>query len=210
MTKDDYLIILGDWGVVWKNRPDRQEEYLRKWYENKNCTTLFIDGNHENHPRLEALERVEMFGGTVGKYSDSIFHLRRGEVYTIAGKKFFCFGGAASVDKENRTEWISWWKEEVPNYKEQNYGLENLEKHGNKVDYILSHTCPQGIKSLVLGYEGERFGDWLGRKFYDPTTQYLEEVCNKVEYEGLHFGHFHQDKSWGKFHCHYNGVTRLI
>ena len=33
MTKDDYLIILGDFGLLWKNH-------------DKNFTTLFVHGNH--------------------------------------------------------------------------------------------------------------------------------------------------------------------
>ena len=205
LTKNDYLIVLGDFGVLWNNVEDGRERYLKKWYNDKKCTTLFIDGNHENAIRLQALERVEMFGGTVGKVSDSIYHLRRGEVYTIAGKKFFTFGGALSVDKENRVEHISWWKDEIPNYSECEYGLTNLEKHGNKVDYILAHTCPYELMHTIT------YGDmWLGTKFKDPTTRYLDKIINLVEYESFHFGHFHQDREMGKFHVYYHDVRRLV
>ena len=50
LTKDDYLIILGDFGGVWDGAD--QDRYILKTYEKRNFTTLFIDGNHENHDLL--------------------------------------------------------------------------------------------------------------------------------------------------------------
>ena len=209
LIKEDYLIVLGDFGLLWKNRKDRTEEYLTKWYNDKKCTTLFVDGNHENHARLMALPRVEMFGGIVGKVSDSIYHLKRGEVYTIAGKKFFVFGGALSIDKENRTEWTSWWKEEIPNHAECEHGLDTLEKHENKVDYILTHTCPKQIKEELLG-KRPLGNAYIFEKFNDPTTDYLDRIVDLVEFESFHFGHFHTNKKMGKYNCYYDLVERLI
>ena len=40
-----------------------------------------------------------MFGGQVGVLNESIFHLKRGYVYTIGEKKIFTFGGGYSIDK---------------------------------------------------------------------------------------------------------------
>ncbi len=48
MTKEDYMIILGDFGLVWDYRGEnKNEKYWLDWLENKPFTTLFIDGNHE-------------------------------------------------------------------------------------------------------------------------------------------------------------------
>lgn len=44
LTKNDYLIILGDFGLIWNN--SKEEIYWRDWLNNKPWTTLFIDGNH--------------------------------------------------------------------------------------------------------------------------------------------------------------------
>ena len=59
LTKDDYVIVLGDFGVLWnsytKYCPDRlskRDLNFINWYENKNFTTLWIDGNHDNHIAL--------------------------------------------------------------------------------------------------------------------------------------------------------------
>ena len=44
MTKDDYVIVLGDFGLLWKK--NKTYEYWKKWLEERNFTTLWIDGNH--------------------------------------------------------------------------------------------------------------------------------------------------------------------
>ena len=63
MTKSDYLIICGDFGGVWNN--SREEQYWIKWLNQKNFTTLFVDGNHENHDLLATFPTVQMFGAEV-------------------------------------------------------------------------------------------------------------------------------------------------
>ena len=50
-TSEDYLIICGDFGLVWDN--SSEENYWLDWLNKKPCTTLFIDGNHENHNLLK-------------------------------------------------------------------------------------------------------------------------------------------------------------
>ena len=52
MTKDDYVIICGDFGGVWtfEEESNREKEAL-DWLNEKNFTTLFVDGNHENFTR---------------------------------------------------------------------------------------------------------------------------------------------------------------
>ena len=38
------------------NGESRYEKYWLDWLDKKPFTTLFIDGNHENHDRLDAME----------------------------------------------------------------------------------------------------------------------------------------------------------
>jgi hypothetical protein len=35
LTKNDYVIILGDFGFIWKNEPDKTEKYWMNWFKNK-------------------------------------------------------------------------------------------------------------------------------------------------------------------------------
>ncbi|WP_162267470.1 metallophosphoesterase, partial [Clostridium botulinum] len=70
LTKDDYVIICGDFGAIWDN--SKQELYYREWLQNKPWTTLFIDGNHENFDLLYKFPVEDKFGGKVHKINDSI------------------------------------------------------------------------------------------------------------------------------------------
>ncbi|MDE7249846.1 MAG: metallophosphoesterase, partial [Lachnospiraceae bacterium] len=99
MTKDDYVIICGDFGGVWdKVTESNTEKWWLDWLESKSFTTLFVDGNHENFDRLYDYPVEEWHGGKVHKIRDSVIHLMRGQVFIIDGKKIFTFGGAASHD----------------------------------------------------------------------------------------------------------------
>jgi len=205
LTKNDYLIILGDFGLVWDNTPSPTESYWTWWLSNKPFTTLFVCGNHENHPRLYALEQIDMFGSKVGKVSDSIFHLKRGHIYTIEGKKFFVMGGAQSIDKATRTEGKSWWPEEIPSWSEMDLGLQNLEQHQYSVDYILAHTAPSSIAETYLKSIG--LCREIGR--VDPTEKYLEHVCQNTTFNSLWCGHWHDNIDFGKYHMLYENIVKL-
>ena len=99
MTKDDYVIILGDFGGVWnKDKESNEETMLMDWLDCKTYTTLFIDGNHENFDRLYAYPEEEWHGGKVHMIRPSVIHLMRGQVFDIDGASFFAFGGASSHD----------------------------------------------------------------------------------------------------------------
>ena len=57
MTKDDFVIIAGDFGGIWQTdninaQESNSEKYELDWLESKPFTTLFIPGNHENYDRL--------------------------------------------------------------------------------------------------------------------------------------------------------------
>ena len=225
MTKDDYVIILGDFGLLWHpygSKNDKQQQYWLNWLEEKPFTTLFVDGNHENHTMLYKLPIVEKFGGKVGMVKDSIFHLKRGEVYEIDGDKFFVMGGGLSVDKyvnPYRIPDIGWWEAEIPSTSEFEYGLVNLKKHNWTVDYILGHTCPTMVGRLYI-QEIKNYGDailkkidldaniqlsgdqlaylsfddeWCGQKINDSVSTYFSEVVKQTKFKKFYFGHFHSN-----------------
>lgn len=60
MTKDDFVIICGDFGGIWdKDKESKEEKYYLDWLAGKPFTTLFVDGNHENFDRLYSYPVVE-------------------------------------------------------------------------------------------------------------------------------------------------------
>ena len=99
MSKNDYVIICGDFGGVWNYLVESTyEKYWLDWLNERNFTTLFVDGNHENFTRLYNYPVEEWHGGKVHKIRDSVIHLMRGEIFDIDNRKFFTFGGAKSHD----------------------------------------------------------------------------------------------------------------
>lgn len=57
MTKEDFVVILGDFGGVWDANLFRCEESPSEknsldWLGSRSFTTLFVPGNHENYDRL--------------------------------------------------------------------------------------------------------------------------------------------------------------
>lgn len=222
LTKDDLLIILGDFGLLWKNEPDKEEIYWRDWLNDQPFTILTIDGNHENHWRLSQLPLVDMFGSKVGKYTDSIYYLKRGEIYNINGYIFFCMGGAASTDKLTRLIGSTWWPEEVPSVKEMYYGMDNLEKVNYTVDFILAHTLPKNlikrllavyhidIKNIIDPNQLDAVAKNMYDRYVDPTASYLQEVCNRTKFSKYFCGHFHEDLTIGNFNLLYYKIFELI
>lgn len=180
MTKKDFIIICGDFGGVWDG--SNEEKYWIKWLKNKNFTTLFIDGNHENFEMLYNFPQVEFCGGTAHKIDDGIYHLIRGEVYVINGKKLFVFGGASSHDKEYRTEGKNWWSNEMPTEQEYKNAEKNLEKNKFKFDYVITHCAPTSIqKEIAPTYEINRI------------TDFFESIKKNTFYKKWFFGHYHKD-----------------
>lgn len=215
MTKDDFVIICGDFGGIWcqedNKKAMRNENYWLDWLDQKPFTTLFVCGNHENFDRLSAFPIENRYGGNVHVIRPSILHLMRGETFCIDGNTVFAFGGASSHDisdgilqKENwkeeakkldrrgkymyRIDGLSWWKEELPSDKELQNGLANLDKTGNHVDYIITHSPPASIIDL-LGF---------GSYKQDILTKYLEDIRCTIDYKYWFMGHMHMNKRFTK------------
>ena len=90
MTKDDVVIICGDFGLIWDlDENNVEEKYWLNWLEEKLFTTIFVDGNHENFDRLYNYPVEKWNGGNVHKIRPSVIHLMRGQVFQLCGKKFF-------------------------------------------------------------------------------------------------------------------------
>ena len=182
LTRDDYVIIAGDFGGVWCK--DSLKDDLKK-YVRLPFTLLFVDGNHENFDVLSAAP-VEMWnGGKIHRVAENVLHLMRGQVFTICGKTFFAFGGAESTDKEYRIEGKSWWAAEIPGSGDYAEAYKNLAAAGNKVDYIVTHTIDEdALRSPQIVQCGRGI---------TATNRALSRFENEVNYGHWYFGHYHID-----------------
>ena len=199
LTRKDYLIVLGDFGLLWHE--DKSYYWWKKWLEERKYTTRWLDGNHENHTWIDSLPESEWHGGKVHFVSENnLIHLMRGQVYTIDNKKFFTYGGALSVDKHLRIPDISWWTREEGSFAEEQEAIANLEANDYKVDYVLTHTCPDELLQPMFHFSSIQ---------PSATGRFLDYVARTTKYQDWYFGHHHVDKNYGKFHCLYNTIIKL-
>lgn len=225
---ENIVIILGDFGLVWdRDGESKREKNWLKWLEEKPFTTIFVDGNHENHERLLTYPIKEWHGGRVHEIRPHVLHLMRGEIFIIEEKTFFAFGGASSHDIQDgildfedpdwkkkakeldsfckymyRVKGLSWWPQELPNEEELENGRRNLRKVNHKVDYILSHS-PSTSEMFQMG--------GIGLYKSDVITNYLEEIKASTDYKHHLFGHMHVDQALNdRDLCFYEQIARIL
>ena len=204
LTKDDYVIICGDFGI-WDD--STRERVNFDWLEHKKFTTLFVDGNHENYDLLNAYPVEKWHGGEVHFIRPSVIHLMRGNLFEIEGKKIFTMGGASSHDIQDgildpndpefkkkrrkldrsgryyyRIKGQSWWEEELPTEEEIEKAHRTLDSCNWEVDYIFSHCAPFSLVEQCLGYRED-----------NRLTRFFDEVCAKGKFEYWFFGHYHEN-----------------
>ncbi|MDD7391215.1 MAG: metallophosphoesterase family protein [Lachnospiraceae bacterium] len=196
--------------------------YLKKQTDLKSMPDL----KDPSGPFYRGYPQKQWHGGPVREIRPSVLMLERGYVYDIGGYRCFAFGGANSHDirdgildpldfntekefkaaykkwnkegKQFRVKGLSWWQQEVPSQQEMDFALKNLELHGNKVDYIITHDGPASAK-ISLGYETDAF------------SRFLEEIRQQVSYEEWFFGHLHDNRAveGGKEFLLYEQIIRI-
>ena len=215
LTKSDNVGIDGDHGLIWNYKetglsvpscPEdtcwtKEELFWYNWLNERNFTTIWVDGNHENFDRLKKYPVTEWNGGKVQKISESIIHLMRGEVYDINGIKIFTFGGARSTDRGDavgNSESVVgkyWWREELPSMAEMENARANLAKHDHKVDIIMTHALPN--EALIsVGYHES-----------DILTSFLQEIAETTTFDKWFAGHYHINRHLlGKYIAQYDDI----
>jgi len=198
-----YLIICGDFAVPWFNAEDNpQDIYLRKWYDEKPYQVIVCKGNHENYSRIERMPLEEYMGGLVRRYSKNIVYVENNSILTIEGKTYYFFGGANSIDKACRVPFLSWWPQETASPKEC---LEMMQKvsENPKVDYIISHTCPESLVKIFSNDFDKLYDP-------DPTRVALDYLKDHIQFEKWFFGHFHKDVTEEKYTCSFKKVHQIV
>ena len=222
LTKDDLVMICGDFGIGPWIGNDRENAYWLDWLEERPFTVAFCDGNHENFDVLDTYP-VEMWnGGKVHFIREHVIHLMRGQYYTIEGKTFWVFGGAASHDITDgilepddpdfagkrlelerraqpelrpalyRINHRTWWAREMPSEEEYAEGVENLAARGNQVDFILTHAASSAMLKKLFGEDGD--------KEKNKLIAYFDAIESKADYSRWYFGHYHCDADLDEKH----------
>lgn len=198
LTKEDLVIVCGDFGVVW----NKINEELIDVYEEFHFSTAFVLGNHEGYDTLEILPEESWNGGIVRRLSDSIVQLMNGNTYEICGHTFLVMGGGTSIDKDWRIPHESWWPQEIPNQKQRDLcmrSVHDLKLKGIK-PIVLTHTAPSNmIKTIHANFK------------LDEYTDFLQQLYDNLDFTYWYCGHFHEDISFKSlnFRFLYNDIVEL-
>jgi hypothetical protein len=137
------VVHCGDFGV-WPG--ERGTAYLRgvnAVLAEHDMVLGFVDGNHEDHVQLAALERKD----GVGWLAERVAHLGRGARWDWAGVRFGALGGAVSVDKRMRAEGRNWWPGETATETDVRRLVD-----GGPVDVLVCHDRPAGAPLPFLAW----------------------------------------------------------
>lgn len=185
LGEKDILIICGDFGFLWNPKSEAEKKNL-EILKSKKYTICFLDGAHENFDMLDAYTPYRWKGGNAHKIANNIFHLMRGEIFTLDNKTFFVMGGGESDDRDMREPGVSWWEEEMPNAEEIKNAEYNLKDANYNVNYILSYEAPAVAKDFLKLHLKEAAK-------ISPLNTYLQELTKNVDYYHWYFGSLHTD-----------------
>lgn len=231
LTKDDYVIICGDFGGIFYHESSdytKKENYWLDWLEDKSFTTLFVDGNHENFNRLYSFPVEEWHGGKVHVIRPSVLHLMRGEVFDIDGKKVFAFGGASSHDIQDGII-------DPANFKSKDelsveiIRLQYQEKMFRVKDWTwweqelpTQAEMDNGVKNLkkmrnkvdfiVSHCAPQNVASVFSHGIYkqDVLTTYFNQIADTTKFEKWFFGHYHDDRQvMEKYIMLYDQIVRI-
>jgi hypothetical protein len=155
------------------------------------ASVYFCPGNHEDWEDLET--RATSKEHTSIKVHKNTFYMPRCSTLTLPDGRIVLFiGGALSTDKAYLKPGLDWFPEET--IKERD--MDNLPE--DRVDIVISHTCPiefkRSVLEIVLRKKNEewKLNDpfWL-EKWKDPSCYMLSHVLEKYEPSLWFFGHFH-------------------
>ena len=205
-TENDVMVILGDAGInYWL---DEQDEALKERLSQLPITLFCIHGNHEERPEeVPGYELVEWRGGFVWiqpEYPNLLF-AKDGEIYQFDGKTVITIGGAYSVDKYYRLAvGAPWFCTEQPDERTKGQVMSALNRVGWKVDYVFSHTVPLSAipRHALLPTVDQKMVD-------NSTEEWLEEIAQKLDYQGWFAGHFHITWSLDRIQILYEDYMEL-
>ena len=192
------MIILGDVGLNYYG--GWRDYHAKQQLSSLPLTFFCIHGNHEERPQNITGYEVKEWHGAGVMYEPcfpNILFAIDGNVYQLNGLDTMVIGGAYSVDKEERVESMAhgftqfkWFKDEQPSEGTKNLVEWELEKRGNQIDVMLSHTCPVNIRPVHAFLPG------IDQSSVDISTeQWLQTLKNKTRISRWYSAHYHVDET---------------
>lgn len=175
----DVILQVGDFGYGWD---DYYLPRLDELLDEAGVEVLWLDGNHENFDRLEA---IGAFPNQTEPQATSrhTTYLPRGFVWTWHGVRCMALGGAYSVDKDYRTPHRSWWPQEE--LTDEDVGRACAQ---GIVQVMFTHDAPFGVQ--VPGLPGPAEEDRF-RELCAPNRTKVRDVQERMMPKTLFAGHMH-------------------
>ena len=185
MKQGDTLIICGDFGFLWDNT--KPEKKALNALSRRRYNICFVDGTHENFEILQSYPVVSWNGGQAHKIRDNIYHLMRGQIFTIEGKTIFTMGGGEDPEMESDEYEDATVHKEIPTSQELMNGVAALEQRQYKVNFIVTHEPPARTRDFLL---------LSANKSLRVTAlgAYFDALAKQAQYGKWFFGSMHVDR----------------
>lgn len=188
-ARDGYKVIVhvGDLKVLWYDEyPDYPEAggftaELAGLLEDLGLVFIFVDGNHDVHPKLRALTlNTDGFG----VISDRLLYAPRGHRWTLRGVRFGAIGGAYSIDRYRGKEGLDWFVDEVT-------VPDDVEALGTEpLDVLITHDVPAGIDVETMFDLPEAI-----EREANIVRSLLRDAVRATEPKLVFSGHWHQRRT---------------
>jgi len=152
------ILHLGDFNLTtnepWKSY---RNNLIKAMATNGVARILVTPGNHDHWGQLTQQFTQHPDSPYVLPKTNQIAFLPRCYRFSIMGRSFLSFGGAASPDQEGRFEGKDWWPSEEPSPEDAADALA-----GGKADVMLTHEAVTGgtrvVDEILRRTQGQGFG----------------------------------------------------
>jgi len=176
---------LGDFGLMPGIRTKKYLNDINDVAKNAGIVIYWLDGNHEDFNRIE--KKRSNIKEAITYYRKNIAHMARGTRWSMSDIDFCAVGGAVSLDKNYRTENLSWWRQEELTYNQIN----DIAQYG-KTDILLSHDLTYEIE--VPGIKHREYTVTWDKKELERAWVHRErlgELTAMLSPTHIYHGHFH-------------------
>lgn len=198
---------VGDYGIGWetKEKEERKLLQLGKRLANSNSQLFVMRGNHDDPSWFKEY------------YSNGNVHLLPDyTVININGLNILCIGGAVSVDRTNKKEYlkkmnIKWWKNKTTRkglstgwWEDEIVVYNDIVKTIKDIDIVMTHTAPSfSTPYLKGGVYTWIENDKLLLKDLDDERQLMtkiyQELAENNNIKNWYYGHYHSSNTEYQF-----------
>jgi Calcineurin-like phosphoesterase len=187
------ILHLGDFGI-WPGA--NGAIYIRKLSARliKNAQVLLVTlGNHEDYVRTAQAQPITEgeFAGWL-QFAPNILIAPRPHRWEWLGRSFVSLGGANSIDREWRTEGISWWPEEQISMGDVYRTID-----GGYADIMIAHDAPLDVAIPFNHRDGENNWTTYGLNYAKESRMMMQAAVDGVRPKMFFHGHYHL--SYDKF-----------